>query len=490
MDDNFRKALEREARLLNSLKHSALPRVSDHFLESDGQFLVMEFVTGDDLISTLESRGEPFSYETVLDWADQLLDALDYLHGQEHPVIHRDIKPQNLKLTPKGQIILLDFGLAKGNPTDAAHHTAAKSIFGYSRNYASLEQIQGTGTDPRSDLYSLAATLYHLMTGIAPEDALTRAMAVLSQQADPLLPANEVRREIPAGVAAILKRAMDLNAALRPGSAAEMRAMFRDHHRFGHETNLSAPAIPRPTDAKILAQPTSARAEVTNAAVRAEAVTELMPDFRSQVTSVRDARSTGEPVRTVYASDTAATEKPKRRLIYAFAGILSVFAVCAGAFGLWIYDQEAVDAAPPEASQPAAIVESPSQDSADVLSEQSAEVEEPQVSSEGQSRRQDSASTQSKPAQRRNQEPEASREVDNPDEKIVIDGDSIDAGNVKIRKGRVITPNVNIVVPEPPNMMRRDMPIDERRLTPEQRRKLQMLRRRNPNAFPRPSPKN
>ncbi len=303
MDDNFRKALEREARLLNSLKHSALPRVSDHFLESDGQFLVMEFVAGDDLISTMESRGEPFSYETVLNWADQLLDALDYLHGQEHPVIHRDIKPQNLKLTPKGQIILLDFGLAKGNPTDAAHHTAAKSIFGYSRNYASLEQIQGTGTDPRSDLYSLAATLYHLMTGTAPEDALTRAMAVLSQQPDPLLSANEVRREIPAGVAAILRRAMDLNAALRPGSAAEMRAMFRDYHRFGHGTNLSAPAIPRPTDAKIFSQPTSARAEITNAAARAEAVTELLPDFHSQITSVRDAHSTGGAVRAAFASN-------------------------------------------------------------------------------------------------------------------------------------------------------------------------------------------
>ena len=73
------------------------------------------------------------------------------LHGQSIPVIHRDIKPQNLKLTLQGQIVLLDFGLAKGNPTDAGHQTAAKSIFGYSKNYASLEQIQGAGTDPRSE---------------------------------------------------------------------------------------------------------------------------------------------------------------------------------------------------------------------------------------------------------------------------------------------------------------------------------------------------
>src|SRR6476620_4297196 len=186
MDDNYRKAIEREARLLNSLKHVALPRVTDHFLEENVQFLVMEFIAGEDLAHILETSGKPFPVETVLTWADQLLDALDFLHNQVNPVIHRDIKPQNLKVTPNGQIVLLDFGLAKGNVTGAGNQTAAKSIFGYSRNYASLEQIQGTGTDPRSDLYSLAATLFHLLTGIPPEDALTRAMAVLSSRPDPL----------------------------------------------------------------------------------------------------------------------------------------------------------------------------------------------------------------------------------------------------------------------------------------------------------------
>src|ERR1043166_4334971 len=138
MDENFRKAIEREARLLNSLKHTALPRVTDHFLEDEGQFLVMEYIPGEDLSFILERDNKPFAVDTVLTWADQLLDALDFLHTQEIPVIHRDIKPQNLKLTPRGQIVLLDFGLAKGNPTDAGHQTAAKSIFGYSRNYASL----------------------------------------------------------------------------------------------------------------------------------------------------------------------------------------------------------------------------------------------------------------------------------------------------------------------------------------------------------------
>jgi serine/threonine protein kinase len=225
-DQQFGKAFEREARLLNNLKHPALPRVSDHFVDENGQFLVMEYIDGNDLSEMMEGGNKPFPLADVKDWADQLLDALDYLHSQETPVIHRDIKPQNLKLTPRGKIILLDFGLAKGNPTDANHQTAAKSVFGYSRNYASLEQIQGTGTEPRSDLYALGATLYHLATGTPPEDALTRAMDVLSNKPDSLKSAREVEPSITEQFSNVLQLAMDLNAGNRPVSASVMREML------------------------------------------------------------------------------------------------------------------------------------------------------------------------------------------------------------------------------------------------------------------------
>ena len=232
MDDNFRKAIEREARLLNSLKHNSLPRVTDHFEEDNILFIVMEYIPGDDVAVMLENGRGAFALDKVLQWADQLLDALDYLHNQELPVIHRDIKPQNLKINSRGEMILLDFGLAKGNPADSGHQTAAKSIFGYSRNYASLEQIQGTGTDPRSDLYSLAATLYHMLTGIPPEDALTRAMSVLSKKPDPMLPANVANPEVPRGVAALLHQALDLNAGERPPTARRFQEMLREHEKY------------------------------------------------------------------------------------------------------------------------------------------------------------------------------------------------------------------------------------------------------------------
>lgn len=235
-DERLRKQFEREARLLARMHHPALPRVSDHFSEGEGQFLVMHFIAGDDLAEMSAKRRGPFPAEQVLTWADQLLDALDYLHTQDPQIIHRDIKPQNLKLTPRGQIILLDFGLAKGQASEISRITTSASIFGYTPNYAPLEQIQGLGTDARSDIYALAATLYHLMTGVKPPDALTRAAAIVNGQPDPLKPAHEVSSSVPAGSAAVLQKAMAQNRDQRYASAAEMRRALQG---VGSETTVS-----------------------------------------------------------------------------------------------------------------------------------------------------------------------------------------------------------------------------------------------------------
>jgi hypothetical protein len=222
-EERLRKQFEREARLLARLHHPALPGVSDHFAEGEGEFLVMQYIAGDDLSSMIEHRRGPFPPEQVTTWADQLLDAVDYLHTQDPQIIHRDIKPQNLKLAARGQIILLDFGLAKGQVTGLSQVTTAASIFGYTPNYAPLEQVQGLGTDPRSDLYALAATLYHLLTGHKPPDALTRAAALVNGQPDPLQNANEVNPAVDPDVAAVLQRAMAQNRDQRYATATEMR---------------------------------------------------------------------------------------------------------------------------------------------------------------------------------------------------------------------------------------------------------------------------
>jgi serine/threonine protein kinase len=277
-DERLRKQFEREARLLARLHHPALPRVSDHFPEDDGQFLVMQFIAGEDLSELMSRRRGPFPVDQVLTWTDQLLDALDYLHTQEPQIVHRDIKPQNLKLTARGQIILLDFGLAKGQVGELSRVTSTASIFGYTPNYAPLEQIQGLGTDARSDIYALAATVYHLMTGIKPPDALTRAAAIVNGQPDPLVNASEANTAVSAQVSNVLQRAMMQNREQRYASAAEMR-------RALHDTGPAATATSRTEAATVLFAPTSPVATATQA-VPAQATIAKQDTVRGRETTV------------------------------------------------------------------------------------------------------------------------------------------------------------------------------------------------------------
>ncbi|MFV9503081.1 MAG: protein kinase domain-containing protein [Oscillochloridaceae bacterium umkhey_bin13] len=213
------EAFEREAQILAALRHPTLPKVIDYFRDPLGQFLVMEFFGGADLAALHTRRGDAFPPAEVLAWADQLLAALEYIHTRRPPVLHRDIKPQNIKLTPEGQVVLLDFGLAKG-----AGAGSPASFFGYTLQYAPLEQIEGSGTEPRSDLYSLAATLYHLLTDRPPTSAPTRADAVLAGRPDPLPPLTALCPALGRTQAEALTAALALRRDERPGSAAALRA--------------------------------------------------------------------------------------------------------------------------------------------------------------------------------------------------------------------------------------------------------------------------
>ncbi len=222
---SMRAQFEREAATMARLRHPALPRVSDHFVEGGGQFLVMEFIPGDDLLMLLTRRGGPFDYRQVVAWAETLLDALNYIHTQYPPVIHRDIKPQNLKLTPRGELFLIDFGLAK-NATTPTHSGA--SLHAYTLAYAPPEQIKGTGTDARSDLYSLAATLHHLLTGEPPIDARVREEVMRYQSPDPLRLTHQINMQIPPAVAVVIARALALAREARYASAAAMLQALRE----------------------------------------------------------------------------------------------------------------------------------------------------------------------------------------------------------------------------------------------------------------------
>ncbi len=172
-----REQFKREATVLARLDHPNLPKVSDFFSDEIRDFLVMDYIPGKDLQTLMlgeKRKGNFLPERDVLNWADQISDALIYLHGQSPVILHRDIKPSNIKLTPNGIIKLVDFGLVKilvsGEKTVTVVHGHGSAY------YTPLEQYGGdTGhTDPRSDVYSLGATLYHLLTNKAPLEARER----------------------------------------------------------------------------------------------------------------------------------------------------------------------------------------------------------------------------------------------------------------------------------------------------------------------------
>ena len=149
---------------------------------------------------------------------------LAYIHSHQPPIVHRDIKPANVKRTPTGDVVLLDFGLAKGRlDDDETASSGPNSMYGFTLQYAPPEQIDGLGTDVRSDLFALGATLYHLATGVQPASALHRSLAVKNGMPDPLVPADEIYPAVGPVLSAALTKALQLDPDDRFASAGEMR---------------------------------------------------------------------------------------------------------------------------------------------------------------------------------------------------------------------------------------------------------------------------
>lgn len=219
--EEAREQFMREATVLARLDHPNLPKVSDFFSRKKRDYLVMDYVPGEDLRDLMldARRRKTFLREdVVLGWANQIANALTYLHRQDPPIIHRDIKPSNLKLTPSGLVKLVDFGLVKVLVPDEMTITVIQgqgTIL-----YTPLEQYgsDGVHTDVRSDVYSLGATLYHLLTNEAPADARKRFL-----KPDSLLPPREINSSISKRTQRGIRWAMSLHPDERPDSVEDFR---------------------------------------------------------------------------------------------------------------------------------------------------------------------------------------------------------------------------------------------------------------------------
>ena len=202
---------QQEADLLGSLHHPNLPTIYDGFSEEGRSFLVMEYIDGKTLLQMLKDRGgQPLPVAHVLDYAIQLCDVLIYLHSHNPPIIFRDLKPTNVMIKGNGHVVLIDFGIARFFKEGQAQDT----VFLGSPGYAPPEQHGTSQTNPRSDLYSLGATLHCCLTGRDPFHAADRFAFPPVHQMNPLVPVE---------LDQLIQRMVSLDEQQRPNSALEVR---------------------------------------------------------------------------------------------------------------------------------------------------------------------------------------------------------------------------------------------------------------------------
>jgi serine/threonine-protein kinase len=240
----------REAQILARLDHPNLPKVSDFFSDENREYLVMDFVPGEDLRTLmLEARRKKvfLAEREVLGWSVQLADALDYLHRQDPPILHRDIKPSNLKLTPSGLIKLVDFGLVKLLASEEMTITILQGRG--TALYTPLEQYGGdTGhTDVRSDIYAFGATLYHLLTSTAPVEARQRFL-----RPESLVPPRQINPDISVRTERAILWALNLHPDERPQNIEEFRQSL-----VGRVNPVTQPRqpLPKPSLADLVGTP-------------------------------------------------------------------------------------------------------------------------------------------------------------------------------------------------------------------------------------------
>ena len=248
--EELKLAFAAQAKILTEIKHESLPRVYDYFSAIDRHYLVMESFDGDDLSKLLEKNKGASALSDVINWADQLLDAIVYLHKLSPPFIHRNINPRNVKLTSGSVIKLLALDIAKKEDAQENSTVKNQTFDADTLSYLPLEQIYEEldsasrkvitnsydeksemilkqPVDARSDIYALGATLYHLLTARLPIDALERSIDILEGKSDPLPSPSQLNPEIPPEVSDVLMKAMEIKRENRFDSAVIMRQILR-----------------------------------------------------------------------------------------------------------------------------------------------------------------------------------------------------------------------------------------------------------------------
>ncbi len=319
--EEYARQFRREAVILATLRHPNLTRVTDHFvIEGKGQYLVMDYIEGEDLRQRMDRTGVLSDEEAIMIGA-AICDALSYLESCNPPIVHRDIKPGNVKITPNGQIFLVDFGLAKMIQSDQATTTGARAM---TPGYSPPEQYGTARTDHRSDLYSLGATLYAGLTGVIPEDALARAM----DQAE-LTPIRKHNPRVSRRLAAVIEKSLAIRPDDRYQTAEEFKQALLSvggfvRRKTGEYTISPAPGVNRESGSHLPSHITEPDP--------------LSPGYFPQPSSrsplpIPISSPISEPRSQIWSN-------PRRQRLW--TGLLVLTLLVLGAFALYLYDPELV----------------------------------------------------------------------------------------------------------------------------------------------------
>ena len=268
--ENFKASFAADAKRLTNVEHPSILKVTDYFSEIDRQYLVMESCEGSDLASLVSGEEKAPSMSDILKWGDQLLDGLHYLHTQSPAIVHQAVSPRNARLSSNFKVKLLVSGEsqesealdseAATDDSDLAYKaleqlwlgldSASRKMIANSFGEKS-EEILRQALDARTDIYSVGATLYFLLTKTEPTDSLARYLEILDGSDDPLQHPHEIDSSIPEDLSKLLMKSLELKREERFSSAAEMRAEFAKIKvpvgRIAEAINNTPVSAPEPT---------------------------------------------------------------------------------------------------------------------------------------------------------------------------------------------------------------------------------------------------